>query len=276
MRVQSLIKQNSLLDSPAASELGMDTKLEIHAYPSKTQTVPDTGTESNGLNGDRPLIFHKQPPFHNAIMPPNPDDTIPTRQSLLERLKNWEDQKSWQDFFFTYWRLIYGVARQAGLSDVEAQDVVQETVVSVAKKMGEFKTNPAFGSFKSWLLQITRRRICDQFRKRPRRTASWRIRCGETARTPTLEKLPDPGGPELEAIWQEEWERNLLDVAMEKVKGLVSSKQFLLFYQQVFKRWSPRKVASQYGVSLAQAYMAKYRVSGVLKREIKKLQKKMI
>src|SRR5467141_3250894 len=50
----------------------------------------------------------------NAIMSSNPDDTIPTRQSLLERLKNWEDQTSWQDFFNTYWKLIYGVARQAG------------------------------------------------------------------------------------------------------------------------------------------------------------------
>ncbi|MBI4661895.1 MAG: sigma-70 family RNA polymerase sigma factor, partial [Verrucomicrobia bacterium] len=38
------------------------------------------------------------------------DDTIPTRLSLIERLKNWDDQTSWQDFFNTYWRLIYGVA----------------------------------------------------------------------------------------------------------------------------------------------------------------------
>ena len=63
---------------------------------------------------------------------------------------------------------------------------------------------------------------------------------------------------------------------MEKVKRLVSSKQFLLFYQQVFKQWPPRKVAAKYGVSLVQVYMAKYRVSGVLKREIKKLEKQIV
>ena len=212
----------------------------------------------------------------NAIMSSNPDDTIPTRQSLLERLKNWEDQTSWQDFFNTYWKLIYGVARQAGLTEVEAQDVVQETVLSVAKKMGEFKTDPSFGSFKSWLLQITRRRIIDQFRKRPHRSEFKKVRSDETARTPTLERVPDPEGVKLEAIWQQEWERNLVDVALEKVKRLVSSKQFLLFYQQVFKQWPPRKVAAKYGVSLAQVYMAKYRVSGVLKREIKKLEKQIV
>jgi RNA polymerase sigma-70 factor (ECF subfamily) len=210
------------------------------------------------------------------MKPLDPDETIPTRQSLLERLKDWQDQKSWLDFFNTYWKLIYGVARQVGLTDAEAQDVVQETLISVAKKMGEFKTDPAFGSFKSWLLLITRRRINDQFRKRPPRAQVTDAQSEATPQTPTLERLPDNGARGLEAIWQEEWQQNLVELALEKVKQEVSSKQFLLFYQQTFKQWAPRKVAEQYGASLAQVYMAKYRVSAALKREIKKLEKQML
>src|SRR6266542_633634 len=94
------------------------------------------------------------------------DEFIPTRRSLLARLKNWDDQESWQDFFNTYWRFIYSVALKAGLSDAEAQDVVQENVLTVAKKIGEFKSDPAIGSFKGWLMLLTRRRIADQFEKR--------------------------------------------------------------------------------------------------------------
>ena len=56
------------------------------------------------------------------------------------------------------WRLIYSVAIKAGLSDADAQDVGQDTVLSVAKKIGEFKSDPALGSFKGWLMLITRRR----------------------------------------------------------------------------------------------------------------------
>ncbi|HOW68925.1 MAG TPA: sigma-70 family RNA polymerase sigma factor, partial [Verrucomicrobiota bacterium] len=93
------------------------------------------------------------------------EDLIPTRWSLLTRLKNWEDHDSWHVFFNTYWRLIYCVARKAGLSDSAAQDVVQETLLTVARKLPEFKTNPEAGSFKGWLMQITRRRIIDQWRK---------------------------------------------------------------------------------------------------------------
>jgi len=94
------------------------------------------------------------------------DELIPTRATLLERLKNWQDDSSWQDFFDTYWKLIYHVAINRGLTKEEAQDVVQETMLTVAKQMPNFKYDRKIGSFKSWLLNTTRWRIADQFRKR--------------------------------------------------------------------------------------------------------------
>src|SRR5689334_22221633 len=98
-------------------------------------------------------------------MPDDPREFIPTRSTLLSRLKDWDDHASWKDFFDTYWKLIYATAIKSGLSDAEAQDVVQDTVVSVAKKMQEFKYDPALGSFKGWLLQLTRWRILNQLKK---------------------------------------------------------------------------------------------------------------
>ena len=82
-------------------------------------------------------------------MTPQADEFLPTRRSLLSRLKDWDDQESWKDFFDTYWKLIYGVAIKSGLNDAEAQDVVQEAVISVAKKMHEFKYDPAVGRSKA-------------------------------------------------------------------------------------------------------------------------------
>jgi len=82
------------------------------------------------------------------------DEMIPTRQSLLSRLKNWNDQEGWKAFFDTYWRLIYHTAVKAGLTDAEAEDVVQETVISVMKSMPTFEYDSQNGSFKSWLLRF--------------------------------------------------------------------------------------------------------------------------
>jgi RNA polymerase sigma-70 factor (ECF subfamily) len=54
-------------------------------------------------------------------MPKSGDELIPTRATLIQRLKNWQDQSSWQEFFDIYWKLIYGVARQSGMTDAEAR-----------------------------------------------------------------------------------------------------------------------------------------------------------
>ena len=91
------------------------------------------------------------------------EDPIPTRYTLLSRLQNWEDNESWRDFFDTYWRLIYTVAVKSGLTDTEAKEVVQETIICVARNIQKFKRDRKLGSFKGWLLQVTRRRIADQY-----------------------------------------------------------------------------------------------------------------
>jgi RNA polymerase sigma factor (sigma-70 family) len=204
-------------------------------------------------------------------MPEMPTNSIATRQSLLARMKDWEDQKSWQDFYDTYWRLVYGVALQSGLRRTEAEEVVQETVLSVAKGIGKFKNDPAVGSFKSWLLLITRRRIADQFRKRPQLTEPYSSGGEETTRTSLVARMPDPASLDLDTLWEEQWEKNLLAVATQNVKHQASPKQFLLFYQQVVKEWPAGKVAEKYGVSLARVYVAKYRITGLIKKEVRRL-----
>jgi RNA polymerase sigma-70 factor (ECF subfamily) len=204
------------------------------------------------------------------------NELIPTRNSLLSRLKDWEDKESWQDFFDTYWKLVYGVAIKAGLTDQEAQEVVQETVITVARRIPEFKYDPATCSFKTWLLNLTRWRITDQLRKRRPEEARKRRRPDQTARTATVERVPDPAGIDLDAIWDEEWQQYLINRATENVKRRVSPEQYQIFDLCLFKQWPVKKVARELGVSMGQVYLAKHRVSVLIKKEIKKLRKKTV
>ena len=97
----------------------------------------------------------------------------PPDQRLIERLADWEDQRTWEEFYQTYWRLIYSVSTKAGLSREEAFDVVQETVLAVAKQWKKGQSyDPAKGSFKTWLMNLTRWRIADQFRNKQRNPAA--------------------------------------------------------------------------------------------------------
>ena len=75
-----------------------------------------------------------------------------TRKSLIARLENWEDQRTWDEFYQTYWRLIYSVGLKAGLRSDEAFDVVQETILSIAKQSRKQLYDPKQGSFKTWLM----------------------------------------------------------------------------------------------------------------------------
>jgi len=197
---------------------------------------------------------------------------LATRTSLLRRLKQWEDQESWRDFFNTYWKLIYGTAVRAGLNDAEAQDVVQDTVIAVAKKIEDFKYDPEFDSFKGWLLYLTRKRIALHYRKRERDRGGPARNANAMAGVTGLESIPDPAGVDLEAIWNEEWETHIIDAALARVKQQVSAKQFLMFNFYVLKQWPVKEVAKALGVSVAQVYLAKHRISVLVKKEVERLQ----
>jgi len=195
-----------------------------------------------------------------------------TRRSLVDRLANWDDQRRWQEFFDAYWKLIYSAARQSGLADAEAQEVVQETVITVAKKIHKLKYDPAIGSFKGWLLQITRWRIADQFRKREPGNAK-RPRTADDRFTATIERIPDSQGVDLDALWEKEWQQNLFEAAITRLKKKIDPKQFQIFDCYVRKEWPAQKVAEQLRVSVGQVYLARHRVSALLKKEIKALEK---
>ncbi len=200
-----------------------------------------------------------------------------TRKSLIERLDDWEDQGAWDDFYKTYWRLIHCVSLKAGLPNDEAFDVVQETVLTIAKQWKKGKTyDEEKGSFKNWLMNVARWRIADQFRKRGKNPAAMAAassysRSGNDESggrgTATIERFADPEGG-LEKVWDEEWSANLTQVARGRVKEKVSPKQFQIFDCYVIKGWEAAKVREELGVSMAQVYLAKHRVGSMMKKEI--------
>lgn len=220
-------------------------------------------------------------------MPVKDDEFIPTRTSLLSRLKNWDDQESWKEFFDTYWKMLYSVARRAGLREAEAQDVVQEAIVGVAKKMPNFHYDPALGSFKSWLMLIIRRRIIDYFRKRGKaapRSASgsdpapspFRGDAASATRTGTMERIPDPDGEQIHRIYEEEWKHHIFEAALERIKQQVDYEEFQVFDCYAMKGWPPEQVAKTLNVTMSFVYNAKYRLTKLIKEEVQRLEQKMV
>ena len=203
------------------------------------------------------------------------EDSLPTRSSLLSRLRNVGDDASWRTFFDTYWRLIYNVARKFGLSDQEAQDVVQETVIAVARKMPQFRYDPAKGSFKQWLLLITRRRIQDHLRRLYRSLPVASTGFGEGERR--TEDVPATPAPDvqIDAAWEREWQENIFRAALTRVRQRANPKSYQVFDYCVLQNLPAREVARMLGLNAAQVYLAKHRISLTVKRIAKELESEM-
>jgi RNA polymerase sigma factor (sigma-70 family) len=213
----------------------------------------------------------------NKHDPSNEDEVIQqayakTRKSLIARLDNWEDQRTWDEFYQTYWRLIYSVAIKAGLRSEEAFDCVQETILSIAKQSKKKLYDPEQGSFKTWLMNMTRWRINDQFRKRRKDTAMIEGEWADDRKTAVIDRVEDPNGDVLERLWDVEWKKGIADAALSRVKAQVSPKQYQIFDYYVIRQWDAEKVQEKLNVSMAQVYLAKHRVGAVLKKELAKLE----
>ena len=204
-------------------------------------------------------------------MPTTSDDLIPTRASLLARIKNLDDHDSWQDFFDTYWKLIYAVSIKRGLNATEAEDVVQETMCAAMKHMPQFNYDRTVGTFKTWLLTMVRWRVADQFRKRaPIKNLPSSARLDSSA----LDNVPDQR--DFEPIWDQQWEQALFDAAVVKTRRKVDPEKFQIFDLLVKQRLSPAQVAENFHMSVAHVYVVKHRITEEIKAEVERLNQRVI
>lgn len=199
---------------------------------------------------------------------------LSTRRSLITRLRDRDDHEGWQEFFQTYWKLIYSVALKSGLTRTEAEDVVQETVLTVAKTMDRFRYVPEKCRFKTWLMRITRLRIVDQFRKRgPEFVPLDGLAQSTSTETGWEAGTPISTEPFVQTLWDEEWRKNLIDAAMDRVKRKVKPLHYQIFYLSTVKELRASHVARTLGTSAAQVYLVKHRVAALVKQEIQRLEK---
>jgi RNA polymerase sigma factor (sigma-70 family) len=196
------------------------------------------------------------------------DELIPTRASLLGRLKNSKDQASWQEFFDTYWSLIYGSARKAGLSDDDAKDVLEGTINSVAEHMPKFRYDPEIGSFKAWLHQLIRLQIISRtLKRRPSSGAPSREQAAAESH---------PSAKALDQMWETEWKTNLQNASVANVKRRLDPKRYQIYDLLVNKQWAAEKVSALMSLSVDEVTAAKQNIAEMIQAEVKRLEEKMI
>ena len=208
----------------------------------------------------------------NPVDKPDDSTFLPTRSSLLSRLKTWEDAKSWSEFFGTYGKSIQILAQKCSLTPGEIEEVVQETMLAVAKQMPGFQYDRSVGSFKGWLYTISKSAINRQLAGRSRAIAGSSDSEGDRE---ILENLPDPG-TSFDEQWENDWRKNLLVLAMDRVRHKVKPRQYQIFDLYVTQHIPLASVRRMLNVSAAQVYIAKFRIMPLIKKEIAELEKQLV
>jgi RNA polymerase sigma-70 factor (ECF subfamily) len=183
-----------------------------------------------------------------------------TNTSLLERLKLPVDQKAWSRFVDLYTPLLYSWARQLGLQEADAADLVQEVFALLVRKMPAF-TYDRHKSFRAWLRTVTLNK--------------WRDRCRRLAARPhevTGHRPPDVAEPAGEGpLAEAEYRQHLVARALELMQAEFRPTTWKACWEFVVAGRPAAEVARQLGISENAVLLAKGRVLRRLRHELEGL-----
>lgn len=200
-------------------------------------------------------------------MKSDPDSSIGTRKTLLDRLKTPDDQDAWQEFDRIYRPFILKVARRMGLNEDDASDVAQETMVEVNKFLPRFVYQPERARFRTWLFKIARNRVMNHFRDKTRQPVTVPPNSPDERHTDLVERMPDPSST-FDQIWSEEWERSLTRRALDQLRPVLKPRHYQIAFE-IFVNWrSPAEVAQRLQLSTANVHLVKHRVGPRLRKAL--------
>jgi RNA polymerase sigma-70 factor (ECF subfamily) len=185
-----------------------------------------------------------------------------TSTSLLDRLRLQPDPEGWQRLVGLYTPLIRGWLRRHALLEHDADDVVQEVLAVVVRRLPEFRREPRTGAFRRWLRSITVNCLRDFWRARRIRP----VAPGDGAFADLLDALEDPGS-DLSRLWDEEHDRHVTQRLLEMIRPRFEAKTWEAFRRVALEGEPAEAVAAALGLTANAVFIAKSRVLARLREE---------
>jgi RNA polymerase sigma factor (sigma-70 family) len=178
-----------------------------------------------------------------------------TSTSLLEGLLDPQNDRVWTEFFERYGPIVRGFARKLGLRDHEADDAVQETMVTFVTKYREGGYDREKGRLRSWLCGLAQHKIQhirDRRRRREQHSGQQGSQSGE------LDSIPDPD--DAADIWEAEWRQAVVRHCLSLIRNETDPIRLRAFELYTLQGWSADDVAAELGISRNVVYLSKSRV----------------
>lgn len=183
---------------------------------------------------------------------------VDTSPSLLDRVQQTDDLLVWREFTELYTPLIDKWLRQHSLPDQDREDLTQEVMTVLTRRLREFKLGERTGSFRAWLKTITVNCLRNHWRKKTAQVG------GGSTWQEQLRELEDPNS--IFNQWLDrEHDQFILQRAMLQVKSRFEPNTWRAFEALTTEQKSVSEVAEELGLSTNAVCVAKSRVLATIR-----------
>jgi RNA polymerase sigma factor (sigma-70 family) len=199
-----------------------------------------------------------------------PDESWVTRETLLNRVRRQYDEESWKEFVFYYRGYVYNIASRMGLNHHDAEEVGQDVMVKLWKKIPEFQYDSNKGRFRGWLCTVTANRV----------KQLWRTKSGDLDRLTPDEReeltsyLREIQTEPSDDLAEQEWATYVITMAWARVQREFGENEKAAF-EMLSKGADVDEVSKQLGIAPSSVYVYKKRVVDRLKQEVVRLNREL-
>jgi RNA polymerase sigma factor (sigma-70 family) len=174
-----------------------------------------------------------------------------TNTCLLVGLRDMRNEQVWQEFCNRYCPVLVNFGRRLGLSEQDAEDAAQETLISFSKGYRDGLYDPEKGRLRTWLLAIAGNRIRDMHRRGEKNA-------GAGANTQLFDNLADDHS--MSEAWEEEWRQAVLKACIAELRQQVEPVTLEAFELYALQGVAADEVARRLGISRNAVFLAKSRL----------------
>ena len=188
-----------------------------------------------------------------------------TRETLLEKIKNQHDDKSWEEFVFYYKHFIYIICRRMNLTHHDAEEVVQKVLVKVWNTLPGFEYDKR-RRFRGWLCQVTGNCVKDFYRYQKRQATKIENASNDESYNP-MDKV---SMPDISDIAEKEWETYIANMALNNIRPKFSEKVIEIFLK-LSEGSTPKDISAEMDIPANTVSVYKKRITAKLCEEIRRL-----
>ncbi|WP_417847449.1 RNA polymerase sigma factor [Thalassoglobus sp.] len=190
-----------------------------------------------------------------------------TRRSLLIRVRDPRDHGAWAEFESIYRPAVYRFARRRGLQPADAEDLSQRVFQKTAHKVSEWDEVGKQGSFRAWILLVTRNEVINALsRKRPDAATG-----GTSTSQFRVNEIPE--SQPLDELLEKEYRRATFRHAASIVQNEFTETSWRAFWLTTVENQQSKTVSESLGISIGALYAARSRIMSRLREVVTQLTK---